>query len=384
VRVFRQTRWQISRNGGLSWKIQQQTVLITEMAESPHARYSEANSSGSSQAIDMIKLRSLVFLLIFSTGQTLCAMDLKSAVKEAGGMVEFAADAPERIVGIDLYNGNNPLKGKGGKNEAVTDAWLEKNLAGITTLKKLSLANCAVTNAGMQQVGKLTSLEELNLTLTAISDDGLGQLSELIHLRVLGLASSQCTGSGFAKLGKLKHLENVNFHYTPLNDEGLRAISAVGVTGRLWFAHSKFTNDGAKSLAQLKSLKKCGMGSTHPESSGEAVASLSGVPLEDLSLLDNQATPAGIAHAAAIPTLRRLDVSYAPQANNASLAQVAKMPQIEEFQIGGAAEITDAGIAAFAGTKSLKKLVLHQLKNVTAQGVAELKQARPDLVIELK
>jgi hypothetical protein len=134
----------------------------------------------------------------------------------------------------------------------------------------------------------------------------------------------------------------------------------------------------------LKSLKKCGMGSTHPESSGEAVASLSAVPLEDLSLLDNQATPAGIAHAAAIPTLRRLDVSYAPQANNASLAQVAKMPQIEEFQIGGAADITDAGIAAFAGTKSLKKLVLHQLKNVTAQGVAELKQARPDLVIELK
>ena len=310
-------------------------------------------------------------------------LDLKSAVKEAGGTVTFAPGDPTRIVGIDLYNGNNPLKGKGGKNEAVTDDWLKK-LSGLTSLKSLSLANCSVTNDGLQHVGELTSLEELNLTLTAISDDGLKHLSELTHLRVLGLASSQCTGSGFIHLGKLTHLENVNFHFTPLNDDGLRAISAVGVSGRLWFVHVKFTDEGAKSLEKLKTLKRCGIGSKLPESSGKAVAALASLPIEDLSLHDNQATAEGIAHATAIQSLRRLDVSDAPTATDESLALVALLPNIEEFRIGSAAGITDAGIASLAKAKSLKKLALSGLKNVTENGIAELRQARPDLAIEVQ
>lgn len=313
----------------------------------------------------------------------LSALELRASVTKAGGIVAFATDDPTCIAGVNLYNGNNPLKGKGGKNEAVTDAWLE-NLSGCTTLKKLDLSNCSITNEGLKRVGQLTSLEELNLSLTVVSDEGLQHLAECTKLRVLGLASTQCTGSGFAHLGKITGLQNVNFHFTPLDDAGLRAISQVGVKGRLWFAHTKFTDEGAKSLAKLKDLKTCGMGSTHPESSGNAVASLAGLPVEDLSLLDHQATAEGISHAAAIQSLRRLDCSYAPKANDAALALVAKLPHLEEFRIGGAGEITDAGIAAFAQTKSLKKLALHQLKKVSPQAVADLSKARPDLLIEVK
>ena len=36
---------------------------------------------------------------------------------------------------IDLYNGNNPLKGKGGRNERVTDEWL-KRLSGVSDTPK--------------------------------------------------------------------------------------------------------------------------------------------------------------------------------------------------------------------------------------------------------
>ncbi|MFT7514001.1 MAG: hypothetical protein ACI9QL_003217, partial [Candidatus Omnitrophota bacterium] len=121
--------------------------------------------------------------------------DLRTTVEAAGGLIEF--DTNGSPVSIDLYNGNNPLKGKGGKNDLVTDAWLAC-LDEVTSLKKLSLANCAVTDAGMQRVGRLHGLEELNLTLTAVTDEGLRQLGGLTQLRVLGLASSQCTGSGFA------------------------------------------------------------------------------------------------------------------------------------------------------------------------------------------
>ncbi len=281
---------------------------------------------------------------------------------------------------VDLYNGNNPLKGKGGRNEMVNDAWLE-NLAGYPTLKKIDLANCDIHGEGLRHLSNLQGLRELNLTLTPVSDDALVHLANLTELRSLGLASTQCTGTGFAHLGKLRNLTGVNFHFTPLNDAGLEAISRVPISDRLWFAHTRFTDQGAAHLSRLTHLKRCGIGSKDPHSSGEAVAALTKLPLEDLSLLDNQASPAGIAHAAKINTLRRLDVSHAPTVTDESMPLVAQLPNLAEFKIGGA-QITDQGLQALAASKSLKKLSVLGLKKITAEGVAKLKAAHPDWQIE--
>ncbi|QDU92921.1 leucine-rich repeat domain-containing protein [Lignipirellula cremea] len=281
---------------------------------------------------------------------------------------------------IDLYNGNNPLKGKGGKNEQVTDAWLPR-LRGLTTLQKLDLANCAIQGDGLKNISQLTSLRELNLTLTPVADDALEHLSGLTGLRSLGLASTQCTGSGFVHLKGLRQLENVNFHYTPLNDAGLAAISQLPISDRLWFAHTHFTDQGAATLASLKQLKRCGMGSKEKDSSGEAVSALTGLPLEDLALLDNQATDTGIGYACKIPTLLRLDVSYAPTVTDAALKNVAQLPLLEEFKLGNS-QITDAGLLQLAASPSLKKLTLRGSKKITPAGLDQLRKARPELTIE--
>ncbi|MFO0870281.1 MAG: hypothetical protein U0935_15235 [Pirellulales bacterium] len=282
---------------------------------------------------------------------------------------------------IDLYNGNNPLKGQGGRNEAVDDDWLSR-LADWPTLQKLDLANCAIQGPGLKHLSRLTALRELNLTLTPIRDEALAHLGGLTDLRNLGLASTQCTGTGFTHLQGLRQLESVNFHFTPLNDDGLAAIARVPISSRLWFAHTHFTDAGAVHLRQLVQLKRCGIGSTAAGSSGEAVASLADLPLEDLSLLDRQATPAGIAHAARIKTLRRLDVSHGPTVDDDSLALVARLPRLEEFRLGSAS-VTDAGLLRLADCKTLKRLWLSGLKQVTPAGIAQLRQARPDLVVEV-
>jgi hypothetical protein len=283
---------------------------------------------------------------------------------------------------IDLYNGNNPLKGKGGRNEAVNDAWLSK-LSQATSVKKLDLANCAIQGEGLRHLRSLTGLRELNLTLTPVSDGALEHLAGFTELRNLGLASTQCTGTGFAHLKALKQLETVNFHFTPLNDAGLAAIAEVPIADRLWIAHTKFTDAGAAALAKQTRLKRCGIGSTSKESSGEAVAALVMAPLEDLALLDNQATPAGLAHAAKITTLRILDASHAPTVTDASLTAIAAMPQLTEFRLGSA-QLTDEGLQALAASKSLKKLTLTGLKQVTAEGVKRLRESLPQCVIENK
>ncbi len=322
---------------------------------------------------------------------------LEAQIDEVGGKLICTPGAPQWLylatgdrgaevfdlpAAVDLYNGNNPLKGKGGRNEKVTDEWLER-LSGVATLRRVDLANCAIKGDGLRHISKLTDLREVNLTLTPITDDALRHLAGLTELRMLGLASTQCTGTGFTHLKELKKLESVNFHFTPLNDDGLRAITQVPISGRLWFAHTKFTDVGAAGLSNLTQLKRCGIGSTDKASSGEAVAALARLPLEDLALLDNQATPAGLAHAAKIATLRRLDVSHAPTVGDESLRALGRMPALEEFKLGSA-KVTDEGLMELAASKSLQKLSLTGLKLVTPAGVERLRKARPELQVEVK
>ena len=324
-------------------------------------------------------------------------LTLEAEIKEIGGKLVCTPTGPQWLylatgdrgmeifdvpATIDLYNGNNPLKGKGGRNEQVTDEWL-KRLAGLATLRKLDLANCAIQGDGLQYVGTLAGLRELNLTLTPVTDGALKHLGGLTELRKLGLASTQCNGTGFAHLKALRKLESVNFHFTPLNDAGLQAISQVPISDRLWFAHTQFTDLGAASLSALTQLKRCGIGSKEQDSSGEAVGALTKLPLEDLALLDNQATPSGVAHAAKIATLRRLDVSYAPTVTDESLKLVAQMPKLEEFKLGSAL-VTDEGLQLLAASKSLKKLTLSGMKNITPTGIEQLRNSRPEFVIETR
>ena len=347
------------------------------------------------------ELRSRMMALLPSIEQALHArpeyLQLEKQVLAAGGKVIPTPTAPPWLylatrdqgtelfdvpAAVDLYNGNNPLKGQGGRNETVTDDWL-KTLAGADTLRRINLANCAIQGEGLRHLQSLRGLRELSLTLTPVTDDALRHLAGLTELRSLGLASTQCTGTGFQYLKGLKSLENVNFHFTPLNDDGLREICKVPITDRLWIAHTRFTDAGAKSLSQLTQLKRCGIGSKSPESSGDAVAALVNLPLVELSLLDNQATPAGITHAAKIPTLRILDVSHAPTVTDDSLRQVSQMPALEEFRLGHA-QVSDAGLQALAASKSLKRLTLQGLKQVTPAGIQRLRQAMPKLKIEVK
>ena len=304
----------------------------------------------------------------------------RKIVENAGGKVEFDKDGNPVL--LDLYNGNNPLKGRGGKNEQVNDSWL-KHLEGRTTIKDLNLANCAVTDAGMKSVGTLTGLENLNLTLTPVTDAGFVHFEKLTKLRTLGLASSQCSGTGFKHL-PVKELENVNFHYTPLDDKGLEAICNVGVTGRFWFAHTHFTDVGTTQLSKLTKLKVLGIGSSEKGSTGQALAPMVKLPLEDLSILDKQADPIGITYAAQIKSLKKLDISYAPLLTDNEIALLAAMPNLETLSIGGSNKITDQGIAKLAGSKSLKHLTLQRLKLVTKDAAANLEKSNPGLLVTLK
>ncbi|CAI7836245.1 unnamed protein product [Closterium sp. NIES-53] len=63
-----------------------------------------------------------------------------------------------------------------------------RHLTGLSSLMSLALGECkGVTNAGMVHVARLTALEHLALQRTAVTNDGLLQLTGLTKLTTLGL-----------------------------------------------------------------------------------------------------------------------------------------------------------------------------------------------------
>jgi hypothetical protein len=316
---------------------------------------------------------------------------LQAAVDAVGGKVTYGSTAPQWLllatgdtglqlfdvpVGVDLYDGSNPLKGRGSRNDAVDDDWLA-SLEGIQTLRRLWLANTGVKGPGLRHVGTLGNLRELSLSLTEVSDDAFPHLAGLVGLEELDLSSSKCTGTGFAHLTAIKGLRRVNFHNTPVNDAGLAEIGKVPVSEWLWLMHTRFTDAGAPALAGQKTLRQCGIGSLDPGSSGKAVAALAGLPLAQLWLGDRQATTEGVAEAAAIGALERLEGG---SPDDAALAKLAALPKLTELMVSGAAA-TDVGVAALAASKSLRRLQLSGGKGVTAEGLDALRRQAPEMTI---
>ncbi|XP_066572316.1 uncharacterized protein LOC136762205 [Amia ocellicauda] len=100
------------------------------------------------------------------------------------------------------------------------------HLATMTRLKKLSLSNTLVSDAGLPPLRGLQELLELCLDRTAVTSRGVATcVSCLPHLQVLGLASTQ-VGDSVVRRGLLRctQLLKLNLSRTRITDHGLKYL----------------------------------------------------------------------------------------------------------------------------------------------------------------
>ena len=328
----------------------------------------------------MIKFAFFVGLTIFAAGcvapnkqgaklpSAEAVQKLSAAAQVAGGQLELTAGAP---VSLNLYDGNNPLKGKGGLNVRVTDAWLA-HVVGFATLTNLDLANCDIRGPGLAHVSQLGDLRRLNLTLTPVTDDSLAALAGLTRLQVFSLASTHCTGRGFRALGALQDLRNLNFHYTPVDDDGLREISRLTQLERIEIVHTQFTDAGAVHLAKITGLRRLQLGSR--KATGASIAAVAKLPaLRELDLHDGQASAEGVRHAAGIASLRVLRVYGA--IGDAGVAPLSQLVGLEEL-VAPSCGLTDASVETLVALKKLLRINLSGNK-ISEAGMARLRAALP-------
>lgn len=134
-----------------------------------------------------------------------------------------------------------------------SDAGLE-GLKEVKTLEELDISECGlISDAGMESVGQMKSLTKLNLWRVQITDTGIEKLAALTNLKWLNLDNTQLADDGTAHLKGMKQLEFLHLGSTLITDDGLAALTGLTTLKDLKVTRTGVTEAGVEELK--KSLK---------------------------------------------------------------------------------------------------------------------------------
>jgi hypothetical protein len=128
------------------------------------------------------------------------------AIEELGGLVEYEPASGDGTLPAMAWLGQ--LFGEDWSanaaavslaDSAITDAGLE-HLRGLTKLRHLDLRRTRITDAGLVHLKGLTRLEQLDLRRTQVTDAGLVHLKGLPQIRMLDVWGTQVTDEGVTEL----------------------------------------------------------------------------------------------------------------------------------------------------------------------------------------
>lgn len=158
----------------------------------------------------------------------------------------IAADTPAVDVNASLI----------GASFGDADLALLQDLAPV--LVWLNLSRTAVTDAGMEQVAKLTQLRRLGLANTAVGDSGVAKLAPLAKLEVINLYGSKLGDAGLVSAAALPALKKVYAFSTAATADG--AAAATKVRSGLEIDRGEYAQErlaaAAKEIAEREAAKK--------------------------------------------------------------------------------------------------------------------------------
>ena len=202
-------------------------------------------------------------------------------------------------------------------------------------VKQLKLDNTETDDAALEKICRENpELVELTLGGTKITDAGLTYLPLLKKLRKIRLSNTAVTDSGMLSLAGCERLEDVDLSQTKIGDLGV------------W------------ELVKLPRLKNLNLYLTLVTDSG----------LRSFRTGDHRSAA----------KIERLNLDKCPITDD-GLANLESLTALTWVHLGGTA-VTDAALTELAKFESLKTVIVTKTET-TLEGVAKLRQVRPDLKV---
>jgi internalin A len=246
------------------------------------------------------------------------------------------------------------------------------------------------------EIARLTHLEQLDLSHTRISDEGMLYLRPAPGITDLNLYyAEQITDQGMSAIKEWKHLKRLNLRGTRISDGTLEIVSHLTQLEALDIANTPVTDNGLDSLMTLINLKELSLGRRRESDNEVEVLSLlptltylnlsgpSGAERPDTSY--RRAGESGpmrtdLVHAISeLKNLRVLKLGYSNITAD-ELRTLSGLEQVERLGLEACTKIGDEAAAELANWKKLKYVDLQETK-VTDKGAEALRRARPGITI---
>jgi hypothetical protein len=132
----------------------------------------------------------------------------------------------------------------------------EERAESFDSVRWLCLDGKKVTDGDLAVICTQTSLEELDIGHTPITDVGLEHVGRLSRLRRLALLETPITDAGLMHLRKLGKLKILDLSFTNISDAGLAHLASVRSLEKLLLFETKATDAGVAELQRtLPGLK---------------------------------------------------------------------------------------------------------------------------------
>jgi len=145
-------------------------------------------------------------------------------------------------------------------------------LAGLDFPHRLILVDLSDSSASDEDllwIGKVTSIENLNLNRTKISSEGLRHLTGLSNLQLLGLAQTEIDDRGVEHLACHGKLWSLMLDETKVTDDGLVHLERMtDLTEWLGLSKTKVSDVGLVHLRACKSLRHLNLLGTQVTTAG--------------------------------------------------------------------------------------------------------------------
>ncbi len=291
---------------------------------------------------------------------------LLDSVAKGDEALRLAGQLPE-LKSLDLseYEPSQP---------GTTDRGLA-HLRHAARLTHLRLHGEKITDAGIANLAGLTHLQQLSLAETDITDAALKHLEHLAYLKEFSLAGTRVDGSGLAALPTMNYLETLDLDDTQVADACLAHLARFPHLKVLDLSRSRIDGSGLGSFARLHELERLSLASTWLTDAG--LRNLTAASLESLDLQDTAITDAGLPQLAALGKLESLNLRNA-RITDAGLEHIAKLTNLTELDLSGT-QITDAGLRHLLALKKLEFLSLNETL-VSDAGLGSLREI-PALVL---
>jgi hypothetical protein len=99
-----------------------------------------------------------------------------------------------------------------------------ETLAGLRYLKSFLLDRAEVNDSNVAVLKVMSPLEELSLTYTQVSDDGLRQLTQLANLHTLHLTGAPITDASVEELSAMLSLRELYIRWTKISPDGVARL----------------------------------------------------------------------------------------------------------------------------------------------------------------